>query len=68
MNIKGAIIDEMSDVPWGPILGEEINMRLPWHVTCGLACRAMIDGVRFDDAVEAALSAYLESEKKFRGW
>lgn len=41
---------------------EELNIRLPWKLICGLACRAMIEGLSFEQAVERAVSERVARE------
>jgi hypothetical protein len=42
---------------------QTVQLKLPWRITCKLACRAMITGQDFERLVESALLSYLGEPK-----
>lgn len=45
---------------------EELKLRLPWATTCGLACKAMILGLDFDQVVSHALEQGMHNREQLK--
>lgn len=46
---------------------EIVSVRLTWPVICGLACRAFLLGVSFNDVCELAVHQELKRKKEHDG-